>query len=139
MKLTNFDLEETIALRHAGQYFDLHNDFDFSEFKYSVSSQHFEMQWHKSSAEECVSDNVDKIKLYFSRVNFLKIKERDREMPDSEDKCVDVIGFLPQDMRDYMDSFGIKPDYDNDDMIIIFRGGQTFKINAEEVSLIIVE
>ena len=75
------------------------------------------------------------LKLLFNRVNFLKIKERDNEMPLSEDKCLEVIGFLPQDCRDDMESFSEKRDLENDDMIIMFRGGQTFKINAEMVEL----
>ncbi|MCP2045922.1 hypothetical protein [Pontibacter sp. HSC-36F09] len=137
MKLTNFELEDTVTLRYAGKYVDLHNDYDFCGFKYSVSSQVLEMQWHKFADEESIPNNVEKIKLYFSGVNFLKVQERDREMPVSEDKCIDVIGFLPQEMREDMESFGVKPDYDNDDMIIIFRGGQTVKINAEEVKLVI--
>jgi hypothetical protein len=139
MKLSNFEIEDTVTLRYAGKYMDLHNDYDFHEFNYSISSQVLEMQWQKFDDEESISNSVDKIKLYFSGVNFLKIQERDREMPVSEDKCVDVIGFLPQEMREVMDSFGVKPDYENDDMIIIFRGGQTFKINAEEVKLVMVE
>ena len=69
-------------------------------------------------------------------VNFLKITERDDEMPLSEDKCLDAVGFLTQEDREDMDSFSEKQTFENDDIIIMFRGGQTFKINADKVELI---
>jgi hypothetical protein len=140
MKLSNFEIEDRIALRYLGQYFDLHNDFDFYEFKYSVSSQVLELQWN--TFEEINNgfsvNNFTKLKLLFSTVNYLKIQERDSGMPITEDKCVNVIGFSPQEMREDMNSFGVKPNFDNDDMIINFRGGQTFKINADMVELVII-
>ncbi|PVY41915.1 hypothetical protein [Pontibacter virosus] len=139
MKLTNFEIEDTVTLHYTGLYLDLHNDYDFHEFKYSLSSQVFEIQWDKLETEETTSNNIDKFKLRFSAVSFLKIQERDAEVPVSEDKCLDVLGWLPQNMRQVMDSFGLKPDYKNDDMILIFRGGQTIKINAEQVDLIVLE
>jgi hypothetical protein len=141
MTLSNFEIEDGIVLRYAGQYLDLHNNYNFHEFKFSVSSQSLKLQRNKFEelVEELSVNHFTKLKLLFSAVNFLKIKERDTEMPVSEDKCVDVIGFLPQEMREDMDSFGVKPDYDNDDMIIIFRGGQTFKINADMVELVIIK
>ena len=60
-------------------------------------------------------------------------------MPLSEDKCLDVVGFLTQEDRDDMDSFSDKRFFENDDMIMMFRGGQTFKINADTVELIPIE
>ncbi|MDO6390937.1 hypothetical protein Q4E40_12420 [Pontibacter sp. BT731] len=93
MKLANFELEDTVTLCYAGKYVDLHNDYNFYEFKYSISSQVLEMQWHKLDCKESISNNVDKIKLYFSGINFLKIQERDREMPVSEDNVLMLLGF----------------------------------------------
>ncbi|GAA4296174.1 hypothetical protein [Nibribacter koreensis] len=137
MKLSNFEIEDSIALRYANQYLDLHNDYDFTDFKYSVSSQIFEMSWTPIQSISTVTNPVTGLKLRFEEVDFLKIQERDNEMPYSEDTCIDIIGFLPQEMREVMDSFGAKPDYENDDMVFHFRGGQTIKIYAESVELIL--
>lgn len=138
MILTNFEIEDMIGLRYAGQYYDLHNDYDFEGFKYLVSSQILEMEWVKFNRkdDQFGSNKLPGFKLTFSAVNFLKITGRDNEMPLSEDKCLDVVGFLTQEDRDDMDSFSEEQFFENDDVIMMFRGGQTFKINADKVEFI---
>ncbi|AHM59267.1 hypothetical protein D770_05000 [Flammeovirgaceae bacterium 311] len=138
MILTNFEIEDMIGIRYSGQYFDLHNDFAFNGFKYSVAGLALELEWAiiDNEADGIVQNQIHGLILLFSNVNYLRIQERDFEMPVSEDKCLSVIGYLPQEMRDVMDSFGDKPDYEDDDMIMMFQGGQTFKINATQVELI---
>ena len=138
MILTNFEIEDMSGFRYAGQYYDLHNDYDFQGFKYLVSTQILEMEWLKFDRKNqgFTLNKLPSIQLLFTTVNFLKISERDNEMPLSEDRCLDVVGFLTQEDRDDMDSFSEKQTFENDDMILMFRGGQTFKINAYKVELI---
>lgn len=140
MVITNFKIEDTIGLVYAGHYHDLHNDYNFEGFKYSVSSTVpvLEMKWIKFSRkdDEFALNKLSGFKLVFNAVSLLMVAGRDDEMEFSEDKCIDVIGFLTQEDRHDMNSFSEKQIFENDDMVMIFRGGQTFKINADKVELI---
>ena len=55
MILANFKIEDMTRFRYAGQFHDLHNDYDFEGFKYFVSSQVLEMEWVKFDRKDGVS------------------------------------------------------------------------------------
>lgn len=74
--------------------------------------------------------------LVFEEVSFFAVRERDKNLPFTEDTCTEFIGFLPQDMRNDFDSFLDKNISDDNDMIICFQSGQALKINCKLIEFI---
>ena len=134
MKLINFDIEnDNIAIRYNGQYLDLHNCYEFRAFQFDNISRTFSLTWTRS-LEEWSNEERCGFRLLFKQVTYLKVRERDGDLPYTEDACLNFIGFAGQDMRSDFDSF--KPNefmFDIDDININFEGGQAIKINSEVV------
>ncbi|MBK8640747.1 MAG: hypothetical protein IPN15_00600 [Saprospiraceae bacterium] len=135
MVLTNFDIDkkDSIALNYKGQYLDLHNNFDFRSYHYDTSANCFELTWTRSH-EDWANEKICGFKLVFREVRFLKFRERDNSLPLTEDTCLSDIGFLPPEMRDDFDIIisreaNYKND-NNDDLNIVFQGGQGIKVNC---------
>jgi len=137
MRLANFNIyNDSIALNYNDKYLDLHNNFDFRGFHYDTTSRQLELLWTRS-LEEWANENILAFKLVFRDVSFLKIRERDSLLPATEDTCLSLIGFLPNDLRDDFDSFvEIKNISDNDDLNVAFQSDQAFKINCNYVDFV---
>jgi hypothetical protein len=137
MKLTNFHIDnDSIALNYNNKYIDLHNNFNFQSFNYNTTTRQLELLW-TPSLEEWANKSISAFKLIFREVTFLKVRERDNLLPFTEDSCLSLIGFLPNDLREDFDSFvDIKDVADSDDLNIVFQSEQAFKINCNYVELI---
>lgn len=137
MRLTNFNIDnDNIALTYNDKYLDLHNNFDFRGFQYDTTSNQLELLWTRSH-EDWAKENILAFKLVFRGVTFLKIQERDSSLPASEDSCLSLIGFLPQDLRDNFDGYVEQKNVtEQDDLNISFQSEQAFKINSSYADLI---
>lgn len=137
MRLTNFHIDnDSIALNYNDKYLDLHNNFDFRSFHYDIASRQLELIWTRS-LENWANENILAFKLVFRDVIFLKIRERDNTLPATEDSCLSLIGFLPNDLREDFDSFvEIKNIANSDDLNIVFQSNQAFKINCSYVDFV---
>lgn len=138
MILTNFTLIDDISIRYNKMYLDLHNNFDFQGFSYNLNTRSFELIW-SASKEDWASVTIDGFKLVFSGVTFLKFRERDSEVPFTEDSCLSNIGFMPCDDegRKDFDSFLVPECITNeDDLTISFHSDFAIKINCQSVELV---
>ncbi len=96
--------------------YDLHNAGEYLGFSHDVQSQIIELNWFYYNME----GHPDKlIKIVCKDVLSFSIKERDSEMPHSEDDCLSEII------------------YDNKSVTFIFWGGQEININCKEFDFIV--
>lgn len=137
MRLTNFHIDnDGITLNYNDKYLDLHNNFDFRSFHYDIPSRQLELIWTRSH-EDWADEHIPAFKLVFRDVNYLKIRERDSTLPDTDDSCLSLIGFLPKDARTDFDSFVNSNNATNsDDLNILFQSDQGFKINCTHAELV---
>jgi hypothetical protein len=137
MRLLNFKVgDDFISVVKDNVYFDLHGNFDFAGYNYSVGEKEFHLIFTKSSEDWASKEVFDKLVFLFRKVAFLKIKESDSSSLTHDESCLNDIGFSATDMREDMKLFlasnEFQPDYD---MIFIFQSGQVIKIHSNEVLL----
>ena len=82
MHLEAFKFKEHV-LEAQGEAFDLHNDFDFTGFDYTVADRRLLLRWH----------GVRDIVITFERVSHLSIEPRDSDIPFTEDDCLSFIAY----------------------------------------------
>jgi len=141
MKLANFKIsEDNIGIESIeGAYFDLHNNFDFEEFRYNFQERYFEITWSKTKGDWVKNDEADQIKLSFINVTFLKIKELDQtevnEYKD-DDLTLSIIGYSPLEGSDMESYLAIKEDTNGEFGILIqTENGQAFLIHAGKAQI----
>lgn len=131
MNLKNFNInEDNISLLYNGQYLDIHNCYNFRGFQFDNLTRTLALTWTRS-VEEWSSEERCGFQLSFKQVTYFKVRERDSEIPYTEDNCLSFIGFLEQEMRDDFDSY--KPNKnikDTDDLNINFESDQAIKVNS---------
>ena len=139
MTLNNFRVaEDFIGLKFGDNYLDLHNCYDIEGFEYYNDSQEFRLKF-KKGAQGKIHD-LDRFQLVFKRVSFLRVGERNNEMSESDDNCLEFIGFLPYESRDIMDGFLTHmPKTQTDDMVINTYTGQSIKLQSETVKFQIMD
>ncbi|MGI4865313.1 MAG: hypothetical protein ACRYFZ_15435 [Janthinobacterium lividum] len=136
MELKNFQVaSDGISLNWQGHTLDLHNCFNFQSIYYNVGLRQVELAWLRSPEEWAESTVVPSLKLVFDSVSFFRVKERDEELPFTEDDCLLSISFHPVESRHEFDSIslGSSP---TDDLTFYFQSEWGFKINAATVELL---
>src|SRR4051812_46121520 len=130
----NFEIKDSMALIFKGAYFDLHNNFDFSHFAYTVDSQLLVLTWLKSGENWAINEQVSKLAIIHKAVSFLSVTARDPAYPLSDDTCLADITYFPSSERHMNDRTTDQPvpDFD-DDLLYIFQSGQTIRVNCDEV------
>lgn len=133
---TDFDIEGNYALRQDGLLFDLHNNFDLSDFHYNVKTREFIITWIKTSGEWVKSDEADELTVRHRNVSFLTISDRDTDSNSDDDKTLGDISFFPSTSRDINDSVIIqaRPTTD-DDILYFFENGQLIRVCCETIEL----
>ncbi len=146
MKLTNFTIgaDNISIIPFDDTYLDIHNSYDFEEFSYNTFEQKLKLRW-SMTREEWVKPIVRKedeimyvrFALVFEQINFFTVRERNENLPFSDDTCIEFIGFSSLDMRNNFDSF-LMPTFikETDDIIICFQSGQVLKINCKFVEFV---
>ena len=137
MNLLNFSVgDDFISVVKDGLYLDLHNNYDFSSYKYDVATKEFYMLFVKSAGDWAENEMFNKLHFSFKGVVFLKIKEGDSTEYPNDENCLADIGFNTSDMRHDMEFFLASTDFKSDyDMIFSFVSGQAIKIHSNEVLL----
>jgi len=133
MKLANFSIaKDFIAVEIDGVYYDLHNNFDFIGLSYDLLNRRMELSWVKSKGTWVSEDSSDSLSLKFLGVSLFKCKERDSDVPYSEDDCLSAMGFIHNDMIDEIEGFAhIEPKPDACHLNISFMSGFAIKIASE--------
>jgi hypothetical protein len=130
----NFQIQQNIALVVDGNYYDLHNNFDFIGFEYRPTEKVARLEWRRGEGNWIPKNAPAKIILVFSDVTNLAVKRRDDKTPFSEDSCLENITFTPPDSEDQYDV--IFPEYRSDDehLSFGFMSGAGLKIWAKDVT-----
>lgn len=134
----NFELEDNIALKFAGRYIDLHNNFDFIGYDYNTSARQIILKWTKSNGDWVEENEIDGLQLIHSDVSFLKISydNLNYEFPD-DDKCLSFISFFPS--ADRITNNGsieqLKPN-EADDIIYSFETEHFIRIGCNKIELV---
>ena len=139
MKLKNFEIsDDYIEILFEGGRLDLHNCYRMESFEYVFSEQIFKLKFRLFDQQE--KQNPQRFELVFSNVGFLRIHERDSEMHESDDDCLDSIGFLPIESREIMNGFLTNmPKSGTDDLIIITHTGQAIKLQCEAAEFVLLD
>ena len=135
MRLLNFKIgDDFISVEKDNVCYDLHSNFDFIGYNYTVTTKEFQIIFKKGLGEWVLGDGPENLIFKFAGVVFLKIKESDSIADPHDEKCLNDIGFSTADVRNDMESFLATNDF-NDlyDMIFIFQSGQAIKIHSQEV------
>lgn len=139
MELIGFSIaEDSIAIERGTEYFDLHNDFDFHGLTYSPSNQTLELLWRRGTGNRVKASEPAWLRLVFAGVHLFKAHQRDPAMPFSEDDCLEIIGFLWDDMVAEMggDSSN-RPMNGASHLLARFMSGFSIKVGAESVTLVV--
>ncbi|MBC6609380.1 hypothetical protein H8B15_00485 [Hymenobacter sp. BT507] len=139
MKLLNFTINSLITLKWSdGGYADLHNDFVFNQLIYEPQIASVTLHWTKSTEEWAKRVQIASLKIVFTNVNFLCVKERDASYPLSDDECLSEIGWSLPDEKDNFDNFYLDQDAQfTYDLIICFQSEWAVKLNADTAQLFI--
>lgn len=135
MKIINFSIEDDYGLVYNNELLDLHNCYEFQELKYSLNSKKIELEWDAND-EWVVKTSIKKFKLTFNRPVFFKVRERNFELPKSEDLTLSRMGFIHPEDEDMDNPCELNDRKENFHMLFTFQGGMSIRIYAESVELI---
>lgn len=141
MKLTNFKLAgDNIAFEQNENYYDIHNNFDFISFNYSLAKREIVLNWVKGTGNWVPNNSPKSIHLIIRGISLFKAKERDTDMPFTEDDCLSSIGFLWNDMIEEMGGYhSHEPKENCTHLSIEFMSGLALKIGADSALLKVID
>jgi hypothetical protein len=93
----NFQVESSIYLQQGGRHFDLHGDYAFVAFSYSVAERVAELSWRLEAGDRIPPDMPAGLVLSCRGVTHLSATGRDPEMPFTEDDCLSELCFKVAD------------------------------------------
>jgi hypothetical protein len=143
MKLINFKVnEDNISIDIKDINLDLHNNFDFQNIKYDVKNRSICLYWTKTKgawlSEEVSNKLPNNIMLEFLEVSLFKFEERDSKKPFTEDDCLSMLGFLPNDAWEHFDgAYSSMPESEGDHLLMDFMSGAALKIQSTSVQCLI--
>ncbi|WP_203322969.1 hypothetical protein [Pseudoxanthomonas beigongshangi] len=141
MKLLGFSIvDDFISLQCDARRFDLHNDFEFVEFLYNLTKRTLVLRWHRRSRKWVKPTDPVELRLAFSGVYLFKVRERDPDVPYTEDDCLSAIGFMWDDMVEEMNGFARNEPIEGCTQVAaMFMSGLSIKVGAESVALVVTE
>jgi hypothetical protein len=133
----NFQVEGGIYLKQGGHDFDLHNDYDFTAFSYSVADRVVELTWRRSSGDWVRGGMPAGLALSCRGVTHFSAAGRDAEMPFTEDDCLAELSFAVADgsLEGFVGSSGSETFDPSWHWLFSFQSGFTFKIAGESAHL----
>lgn len=140
MKLKNFKLaDDNIAFEQGANYYDIHNNFIFTGFKYNTLRREVVLNWVKGTGDWVPNNSPKSIHFIIRDVYLFKAKERDAEMPFTEDDCLNCIGFLWNDLIEEMGGYySHEPKENCTHLSIEFMSGLALKIGADTALLKVI-
>ena len=139
MEFVNFSIDDQyIGLTwNTSEYADLHNNFDFQELRYNPTEAKLELEWRKSSGMWTQQVKWQELKLVFEGVDYFAIRQRDADMPTSENTAVAHLCRIHPDSREDFDNIYFHADVQSAyDLLILFESEWAIKVNAATVSLL---
>ena len=134
----NFNINSSTEIDYKGVIIDLHNNFNFINFSYSISERKLSLCWIKTIGDWVKDDKVDNITIIHKNISFMNINYDNPIKYDSEDQTLEFISYFPSQNRDVNDGFLVKylPEKD-DDLIYRFENQQFIRVHCSEVELLI--
>lgn len=131
---TNFEIKENYALNFEGRHIDLHNNFNFTGFRYDVVKCELVLSWLKSTGDWVGKDELNALTLTHLSVSFLNILNTDTKNADAH--CLADLGYNPSSERGDGSAFTTQsvPE-EGDDIIYNFQNGETIQIGCAEITL----
>jgi hypothetical protein len=135
----NFSIHEHYAITYNGRHIDLHNNFHFTGYSYTVAERKLELYWIKGSGNWIAEDELPKLKITHTNVFFLNIgyNNLSYDYPD-DDKCLGEITFFPASERTVNNAIinQWEPN-EGDDIIYIFETEHFIRIGCDKADLIL--
>ena len=91
--LRDFEISQEIYLVQLPHELDLHNDFDFLGFDYSVENRALLLRWRRSQGEWVAFGTPTSVTIEFREVSEFRFQPRDSSRPFTEDNCVSSFGY----------------------------------------------
>lgn len=89
----DFEITQGIYLVQPPHELDLHNNFDFLGFDYSVEHRALLLRWRRSTGDWVASGTPASVTIEFREVSEFRFQPRDSAMPFTEDDCVSSFGY----------------------------------------------
>ncbi|WP_087026563.1 hypothetical protein [Thaumasiovibrio subtropicus] len=90
----NFSWSSSIHLKHESIEYDLHNDFDFKEYSYSIETKSVNLIWKRGVGSWVNKNQPEYIILTINGVFQAEVRPRDSDMSFTEDNCLSSFGFI---------------------------------------------
>jgi len=108
MNTKNFIIDDDIYIVFEGNHFDLHNDYDFTGYEYSVDACRLSLSWKIGTGDWVRDGQPPSLRLDFEGVSYFEVKPRNPELPHTEDSCLDGFYFISNE--DWCDGSFSGPD-----------------------------
>jgi len=89
----DFDIVDGIYLVQSKHELDLHNNFDFLGFNYSVENRTLLLNWKRSNGDWVAPETPQSLNVEFREVSEFRFMPRDAEIPFTEDDCLNSFGY----------------------------------------------
>lgn len=89
----HFELKDSIYLVEGGHELDLHNNYDFVGFEYSIDDRTVSLNWRRGIGDRISTEDPSEARLTYTDVTRFEFRRRDPEMPFTEDDCLSNAGF----------------------------------------------
>ena len=89
----DFEIIDGIYLSQPPHKLDLHNNFDFHEFHYSIKDRTLSLCWQRSDREGVSVGAPASLAIEFRGVSEFRFHPRDHKVPFTEDDCMSTFGF----------------------------------------------
>ncbi len=89
----DFEIRRGIYLVQPPHELDMHNNYDFLGFDYSVEHRTLLMRWRRSQGAWVASNAPSSVTVEFREVSELRFQPRDSALPFTEDDCVSSFGY----------------------------------------------
>lgn len=94
MRANNFTWRDSIYVKYGDNDYDLHNNFNFRQFTYDPAAQLLVMEWKLRTGEWVLQGQPKRISIRLQGVSQFSFKERNPELPFSEDDCLASFGYV---------------------------------------------
>ena len=89
----NYEIVEGIYLVQGEDELDLHNNFDFVGFDYSIAERKLELNWIRSDGDWVSRDMPQSVRITFRQVSEFRFMPREQGVPFTEDNCINSMGY----------------------------------------------
>lgn len=135
----NFSITDSYAINYHGRHIDLHNNFNFDSYVFTIAERKLELFWTRSLGEWIDENELPRLTITHTNVFFVNIGYNNvaYEYPN-DDKCLSGISFFPSSERTINDSIIDKSEpNEGDDIIYIFQTDHFIRVGCDKADLIL--